>query len=216
MSTAADLVDIDRFMPDLETELPTCPIPVIERRLRDALIEACERANLWRWDHPELYVTADNTDYEFFAPTDDSRVHSILELTYRGRDLLAYPKEFEVLDRSMIRLHNIPKVDSSPAADADRPIKGILAVLSIKPTRDAATVTRVLYDDFYDLVIIGTLARAWGMVGREWSNPNMSVVYDRHFETEIGKARQAVDRNFVTTSQRFYARRFAASARRGY
>ena len=41
-----NLVELEAFFPDIEPELPRCPVPVIENRIRDAIIDACERANI--------------------------------------------------------------------------------------------------------------------------------------------------------------------------
>ena len=87
------LIPIDDFLPDIEPELMRCPIPVIERRLRDSIIESCERANLWRWEHPEIPVTRDQRVYDLTGPTDETLIHSILSVKHEERPL------YNILDR---------------------------------------------------------------------------------------------------------------------
>lgn len=120
------LVDLEVFLPDIEPELPRCPMPVIENRIRDAIIDACERANIWRWHHPEILLKAGVTDYSLLTPTSDSLIHSILSVTQNGRpigydarcsahdDMLNYGNALRVVDRGSINLNHAPLHDSTP------------------------------------------------------------------------------------------------------
>jgi len=85
--TTQQLVDIEVFMGDLMPEAPACPVPVIERRLRDAVIEACERAPIWRWQSPEIPVLLGETCYDIPTPTTQARVHTILHLLRNGTSI---------------------------------------------------------------------------------------------------------------------------------
>lgn len=73
-----ELIDIEVFIPDLLVELPKCPVPALERRIRDAAIEACERAYLWRHQLPEIPVSIGQTCFDLPAPPGETRVQDVL------------------------------------------------------------------------------------------------------------------------------------------
>ena len=87
MSTTHELVHLDAWTPDVRSEVPKCPTPVIERRVREAIIEACERARIWRWNVPEIPVSIGQTLYTIPTPTAHSCIHSILEVQMNRRIL---------------------------------------------------------------------------------------------------------------------------------
>jgi len=93
-------------------------------------------------------------------------------------------------------------------AAENRPITGLEACVTIKPTRNAMEVSEVLYRDYHKLIVMGTLAKAFAMKDRPWSDIDMAGSYARAFEFELAKAKSAIDRGFVTESQKVKPRRF--------
>lgn len=360
-----NVVELEEFFPDIEPELPRCPAPVMELRIRDAIIEICERANVWRWEHPEIPVRVGVQEYDFVAPAADLLVHSVLNLSLNGMSLehpfrddvhthgeMRYGAGYTVLDRGRIRLNTKPTLASSPkyitlsgaaeasggtvqavyalnefdpdngfsgfralstndplgfrtdreydvifstsidddpaysfaeakmdrqfnTTDADvigtgvasplpivdtdgspvnngdprlvsnEPVRivceqtqghddpiydfdrfrivvaseavienpnrertGISAVLSIKPSRKTLEVSEVLVRDYYQLVVTGTLAKAFMMLERPWTNVEMGKEKEKQFEYQLARAKQALDRGFRTAGQRIRPRKF--------
>lgn len=114
MSTT--LINIAEFIPDLEPELPNCPLPIIERRLIEAIIDACERANLWRVETSAALV-ANRLEYTFGDLPEHTRPHSLLSLK-RGEHPLVHRRDYELWDRGCITLAHEPKdvfVDAATA-----------------------------------------------------------------------------------------------------
>jgi len=219
-----NLVELETFFPDIEPELPRCPTPVIENRIRDAIIDACERANIWRWDHPEIQIIEGQQDYDLLTPTVDTLVHSILSLTVNGKpmgsacDVYSHENHrgsrsgFEVCDRGRIHLSAVPTVSSSPydpTGTTTRHNVGIKAVVSIKPSRTTLEVSEVLVRDYYQLIRYGSLAKALMMSQRPWTNVNLAKEMEKQYEFLLARAKQAIDRGFRTGSQRIIPRRFA-------
>ena len=413
-----NLVELEAFFPDIEPELPRCPVPVIENRIRDTIIDACERANIWRWDHPEIFIKTGVQNYDLAAPTADTLIHSIIELNKNGRPiddfnivfrhegfrsqhrgygvsergnifLTTNPKKStpplpvfvdpDTIDRTLPDVLDLPvdpggiggganiaefglyeaaqqgnyvnvimddadprlegssriydyttevpvgtffdlvwpettgsgnvqmsglwrsleggftavstiltlrDTDGSTAIQYDDPRliagsvirmiargssryeiaddydaysigvtqadidaytvalaayedsveaqqkvidalaaidaandayasllekreRGLEPVLSIKPSRTTLCVDEVLWRDYYDLIVMGTLFRALMMRGRPWSEPSQGKDYQYKYELALAKARQGIDRGFKTGSQRFRPRKFA-------
>lgn len=230
-----NLIELEEFFPDIEPELPRCPTPVIEMRIRDAIIEACERAHIWRWDHPEIPVIEGVQEYDLLTPAADLLVHSILSFTLDGRSMDGHSynevnhhesvnvrsqRGYSVTDRGRIRLTSKPIRSSSPLTirpilgavaipNPSRPHTGIRALLSIKPSRTTLEVSEVLARDYYQLIVTGSLAKALKMRERPWTDMRLAQVKEREFEVLLGKAKQGIDIGFRTDSQRFRARKFA-------
>lgn len=217
-----NMVELEIFFPDIEPELPRCPTPVIENRIRDTIIDACERSNIWRWEMPEILLIKGVQEYDLPTPAADLLIHSILSLTLGRR---AYD-DYMVTDRGRIRLGEEPIADSSPQTipittivggtpqtinkiNPNRDAKGITATVSIKPSRTTLEVSEVLYRDYYDLIIKGSLAKGLMMLNRPWTNVKMGKEYEKKYEYALAKAKQGLDRRLRTGSQRVKLRKFA-------
>lgn len=205
------LVELEEFFTDIEPELPRCPTPVIENRIRDSIIESCERANIWRWQHPGILMIDGVRDYELMTPTSDTLIHTILGVCVDGNSVTndysgytyhtSVSGDVSVPDRGSIQLRHAPRVRGGPSY--------LQPLVSIKPSRKTLEVSGVLLNDYYQLIVTGTLAKALMMDKRPWSNPDMARDKERKYEYLIAKARQAVDRGFKTGTQKFAPRKFA-------
>lgn len=196
-----DTVSFDVFMPDLEPELTRCPIPVIERRLREAAIEACEDANIW--PHTEIITLEIGVKEYDMAFDDNVDIHSVVGVTSASSRSLVLGSDFTVSERGTITLTRSPTKVSE-----------LSVCLTLKPSRSALVVGRVVYRDNYRMLIQGTLSKAFDMKNRVWSNPAEARKHRAIFEEEIADARRSVDRGFVTTSLRVNPRFYAMPTQR--
>lgn len=206
-----NLVELEAFFPDIEPELPRCPIPVIEARIRDSIIDACERANIWRWEHPEIQLIAGQRDYDLMTPTADTLVHSVIGVSRNGLPVSGDDgvtthgdvggRGFTISERGQISLLTTPLPSQTPQC--------MELLISIKPSRTTLEVPAVLVRDYYQLIRYGALARAMMMVNRPWTNPEVGKEMEKQYEFALGKAKQGIDRGFRTGSQRIKPRRFA-------
>lgn len=89
-----------------------------------------------------------------------------------------------------------------------RDVEGLLVNVSLKPERDAMEIPEVLFKDYYELIRTGALYFLMNVRGKEWSDHPQATRYKREFEIELNRARQGIDRNFSTQSQRIKPRRF--------
>lgn len=224
MST--ELVSLEAFLPDILTELPDCPVPAAERRIRDAVIEACERSYIWRHQLPEIPVQIGQLCFDLPATPGETRVHDIIRLFINRQPLSNIPLAdtrdnvylpipdrgagYHILTRGKIGLNQAPTRASDPltTADADRVVIGIEAYASLKPTRDCNSIAQFIYDDYYQMVIDGALAYAFDMRDTPWYDPNQSGKRKVAFEFEIVKAKQALDRGFSDRPIAVRPRRF--------
>lgn len=218
------MISFDEFLPDLEPDLPMCPIPVIERRLRDAIIEACEDASVWRFEAPEIQLIAGQEEYDIPVPTIDdvpvADVHSILSVSRtsnRRHPCLVPGRDYMVDMRGSVIVAGVPIADSADTTDPAAPgERGLFVHCTLKPTRTSTHVGEEVLRNYHKLVIQGALSKAYAMKGQPWSNPAESREHRKIFERELGAVRRATEQGFITASHRMPARRFAASSQRGY
>lgn len=201
---------LEQWMPDLEPDLVSCPVPIIERRLRESAIEACEDANVWAIMLDEIPTVAQQTSYVFQVP-ENTQVHSVLSVMHNSRPLSLDDREVYVNERGGIELNNRPKYDSDPIEQEGRRRAGLDVTVTMKPTRDATELADILFSDYHKMIIAGTLAKAFAMKNRRWSEPEEAARHRVIFEEEIADAKRAVDRGFITGSQRLERRQFASS-----
>ena len=100
------LVTLDKWIPDIRPMVPECPTPVIEHHVRRAIIEACERARLWRENLPEIRILRDQTIYELHTPTPKSCIHSVLDVCISGRPIRDYSHNYHNARGGGYNYHN--------------------------------------------------------------------------------------------------------------
>ena len=162
-----EMVHINRWTPDVRSEVPDCPTPVIERYLIRSAIESCERARIWRWNLPEIPVEIDRTLYELETPNNQSCIHSILSVEYdnriiqdnteeigsRGQELYYSTQNgtqaYHVPDRGFIELTRRPLQDSQPVRSEFPPV---VPPEPVDPGMNGGTVTPEDMAEFERLV----------------------------------------------------------------
>lgn len=200
----APMVELDAFLPYIESEVPSCPLPVIELYMRRALVNSCENVPLWRWQHPELASVKAQKVFRLQTPTSESDIHSILGATLDDRDIHTCPM-YHVPDRGVIQLDYCANVDSDPFDQEDRRRTGLVALLSIKPSNDATQVPELLFREYQEMIVAATLTRLFALMNRDWTDPNASYAYAKVARGKEVEARQAIDRGFRHGSLRVTA-----------
>ena len=215
-------ITADQFLPDIRPEADRCPDPILERRLRETIIDLCEEAPLWVMDF-DITLIVDESDYRLPAP-EMSDIHSILGLWIGNRSLdaashhdlrdepgrigyreLQGSRVYSVPERGLIRIHGAPS--EATVRETMR------AFVSLKPTRDATEYPDLLSENYHDGIVHGAIGRALMMTGRTWSNSELATYHRRmYFECQT-MARQAADRGRVTGPLRPKPNRFAPGRR---
>ena len=193
IDTTYPLINIEVFLPYIEPEVPTCPLPTIELYLRRALVTSCEDVPLWRWQHPEIPAVKGQSHFRFQTPVDQSNVHSILMATFDGRDIHTCAG-YSVPDRGRLSLVDPSQYDTDPFDAVSRRRTGLVAFLSIKPSEYATEVPELLFREYQDMIVAQTLTRLFALTNREWTDFNASVAYGRTARAKQVEARQAIDR----------------------
>lgn len=177
-------------------DLPGCPITTVDAALAASASEFCAETHIWRENLDFQYTIKNLADYDvdgteiietvLWVVVDgqvlthlDARHVDKTRLTDTGR-----PEAFWVVDDTAIRLFPIP--DSKERMEI---------TVALKPSRSAEEIPDWIYESYIDPIISGAIARLTRVIGKEWSNPDLSMFHQRLFEQGKTEARVRDFRN---------------------
>lgn len=193
-------VMIADLVPEVRIEAGHAPEPLVEQRLRDAVIEFCRSTWVWQetiWQRPSV---AKRQVYEVDGEDWDARVIAVLTMRHRGERLV--PKTPQELDaqwsnwpdltaeqaRVFIPLGpNRFRLVPLPTVSHAQGLTDIRVVLS--PSHSADAVPDVLVDNYREGIVAGALYRLLRMPGRAWTQGNLAAVHLETFNAAIGQAK---------------------------
>ena len=202
---------ITSFYPYIVPHVPGCPSLTVDVALRSSLIEFCERSLIIQRDHDPVSVVQNIADYDFEPPIASHLVVKIMRAWYKGfplapispdeianptiyntrateTPLTGDPRNIFQKDERTFTVYPIPKESTKLS---------LTMRIALKPSRAATTVEDSLYEDHAETVAAGALSKLMIQAGKAYSNPQMSAIHLKVFETGINKAKQAVSRWYV-------------------
>ena len=174
--------------------VPLCPDLLVERNLRSAAIEFCERSKAYILDMDPFTTTSGVYEYDFDIPT-GTEVHQILYMTYDGQDMdpisprsleLNYPDWRDKSGNPHVYLQKTPTtfwvvpVPSGP--------KEVIASVALKPSRTSNSIDTTVSNQYRDAIIYGALYRLLRIPNREWTEIGSAQEYLYQFNLEIQQA----------------------------
>ncbi len=174
--------------------VPLCPDLLVERNLRSAAIEFCERSKAYILDMDPFTTTSGVYEYDFDIPT-GTEVHQILYMTYDGKDMdpisprsleLNYPDWRDKSGNPHVYLQKTPTtfwvvpVPSGP--------KEVIASVALKPSRTSNSIDTTVSNQYRDAIIYGALYRLLRIPNREWTEIGSAQEYLYQFNLEIQQA----------------------------
>lgn len=186
-----------------------CPRNVVISAIRESAIEFCKRSLFDEVDLIPVSLIAGVAEYPLFIDP-DRRVAQIktirgagiplgpVEETYMDAVLPGWqtesgnsPSHYLVLNPGTIRLY------PSPSENVSQFITGRVALI---PTRDAVNISERVYDEYYEGIVGGALARLMMMKGKSWYAPNDAAVHNKKLNDAISDARIAILKGHSTAS----------------
>ena len=76
------LVAFTAYVPEVAPHVEGAPTPVIARYIRQAVIDLCERAKVWRTDLTPLALSAGTYNYTLASPIAGTEVSAIIDAKY--------------------------------------------------------------------------------------------------------------------------------------
>lgn len=165
-------INIDQFLPGLIIDFGSVPKAIIRHHLVETLIDFCEHSQYWKEQIDSVFTVASINEYDIDIPAKTEIVEiSSVSVNIDG-DNVEIVNESSYQNRIRYSQHSPRTIYFDPIADILG--KSVDITAALKPSRDAATVAKSIYADYYETILAGTKARLLAMPGKPWSEPNYS------------------------------------------
>lgn len=199
------------FYPDVQVEVRLAPLPLIDKHLRDAAIELCDRSKVWVQTLDLIDAVAEQQAYALPLATGTELVEirrawfndepiNPRSKTYLDRKYddwtaeIGTPIDYTQDDKTEILLVPAPQ---DAATDA------IKVRVAIKPTYTASSLDDDLFAEYRKVIACGAIASLMAMKDVAWSDPARSEFHAGKFEAGISKATTAASDGHVRARPRF-------------
>lgn len=192
------------FLPDIMPLVAGAPEPLVENAVRNALIQFCEETEVYQ-DWTSYTVTANDNELEFDPPKDTIVIRP-KEIKLDGE--LLDPRIPHDLDREregwetetgtpLFYFMKTPRLlQLVPIPDASQlDLLQIWAVL--KPTKTATNIVDWIYEEYFEDIKQGVLARLYVMPNEPWSSALRGKSSQDAWDTCLANRKLQGQRNFT-------------------
>lgn len=183
----ANMVDLDRLLPEVMTHARSVPEPTALRYLRNAAIELCQRTKCWA-EFDEITITGDD-DGEAVTTIEDATIFEIKSARLTNSDGGKYvldPVTPEWLDdydpgwkydfdESTAPGRFVTQIKPNTVMVLPKDTGTLNIRLILVPERKAEMIPDFLIDQFHDLLGKGAAAKVLLLPNTEYTNPNLGA-----------------------------------------
>jgi hypothetical protein len=202
-------ITYEALLPEILPMVPGCPDTLIESNIRAAVIELCERANVYQVELDPLTTVSGIFEYDLETPQDTS-VRRILWVTHKGKDL--EPLTTTLLEQRLPKWREesgVPEyfVQKTSETFLVAPIPAATLVGStivravLRPTHTSTACDNDVMNDYRDTIVNGTLFRLLRVPNKDWSDLQSASVYGQLFNQGVTDAERR-SRNADTAVRR--------------
>ena len=191
-------VALETFIPDIAVECSGASNPLILSAVRTAVIEFCRKSLYWQEETDPVPIIKGVA--ELYAPT-GRQIVQIMSVNIDGDGTLP-PLTLEQVERALPQwrtAHGDPAgfVAINPETFRLTPVPDtagtLTATVAYAPTRTGGVVPDAIYDQHFEVIKHGTLARLKAMMGHAFYDPQAAIYYTGRFNAGVNAA--AVERN---------------------
>lgn len=177
----------------LATHVPGCPFPVIEKYVRDAAIEACEKTLAWKYEQPAIRLTPGLHSY-LYEPPSNAEVHAIIHVQLNGSKIWPCTLEdiyerFEDWPNLDVEARGRPRFVTNLDADTfgvalvpdDAEDYDVFMMVALKPLRTATGMDEATLDDMENTVMDGALSQLYRLPEKSWSDSKLADYHGKKF-----------------------------------
>jgi hypothetical protein len=189
------------FRSGILIEVPGVSDPLCESIVRDTAIEFCRRSGAWVHRMDAVPVAAGEATYDWDIPSgslvvrplevwlDGDKLESItsaeLSAIYGGDWNTETGKPLYYISEAVDG--SLRQVTLAPTPDADI-TPGMTARLVLKPSRSAADIDEIIFEEHGRIIRNGALARLYLMANKPWSNLKLGDKMEREFLSDCASA----------------------------
>jgi len=152
--------EIDSLRGRVQTELPSCPPPLILETAVRVIREFCQDTQLWTVELDPIRVKEGITDYILDGVPGVAEIWRPVKVELDGVEI--QPETgYTMVSATELRLV------TEPPAEID---DGLEVTVSLRPRLTATSIDRRLYEDWHEAWREGILAELMAMPGKRWSS----------------------------------------------
>lgn len=209
------MVTWDTFLEDVFPSVQGCPKSMVIHAIRAACIDFCEKTLIWKQDSIANDVVAGEASYSFAPPAGAKVVRPYrIEIIHPDNNnvLELQPMSLETLEsfdtRWRVKEERVPQAYVLTHDDTVRLIgiptetieNGLLAYVSLKPTRTAEECPDFLYEDWAETIAAGALAKLHANE-KVWAQPAMVQHYTKIYRDGVSRARSVAAKSWLRESK---------------
>ena len=187
--------------PLVQPDAPGCPLFEVERAVREAAIELCSKADVFRAEPQDVRLVPKVFEYDLPVPT-GAEATRVIDVQMAGISLKKEPSETAI--HSMLARMDPSKPthfyqrDNEAIILAPAPKEAVTVKLfmALKPTPSATSIPDSWGREYRDLLAKG--AKAWLLLMNKqpWSNPQLGALNRQQFERGISGVIRRVNFGF--------------------
>jgi hypothetical protein len=199
------------FYPDLLTEIPSAPLPIVDQWLLNTAIEFCERSKAWVVDLALLDAVANQMSYALGLPADTELVE-IITVWFSGQKITPESPRFleQTFDDWLVETgkpqyytqQNSGAIMLVPAP-ADATVGAIKIKAAVKPGPAATGIEDWIYSQWRQGLAAGAKAKLFAMNEVPWASPDHVAINLSLFEATIDQATDKAASGLVRSRPRF-------------
>lgn len=182
-------VPLSQFRREVAVEAHTAPTPLIDHEIRNTIIDWCDYTRTWRLDvtADAVRLELDGTEYEYVLPA-ETRVVTLNYVPPGGGTSIdpawgCVATWLYVDDATKVRVSLLPETART---------EGLIFRMAFKPTRDAQSIHKKIYEDNLEAIGHGAKARLLAMPNKAWSDPRAAAFHLAEFERAKKKEKAEV------------------------
>ena len=186
-------VSYEALLPEILPAVQNCPDSTIEQHIRSAIIDMCEKTEIYQLELDPVSVVANIFDYDLEPPS-GTVVHRIRHATFNGESLepissgLLEQRKPRWRDENGTPEYFIKQGQSTfwlaPVPDASQ-TNAVLLRAILKPTHTSTSCDDFIMNDFRDAIVNGALTRLLRIPSRDWTDYTAASVYNSLYNEHL-------------------------------
>jgi hypothetical protein len=194
-----------------------CPVSLVDNAIRSAVIDFCERTNMWKYSFPTTDVVGGQSSYTFTAPTNSViskptfvSVNSIPLIPTNEEDLdntNPYWRSSSTLQPIAYYMDYNSTLTLVPSP-TDSITSGLLMEAALKPTITTTTYPDWMFNNWAETLAHGALMRLHAMPGKVWADPSTVALHRAKFREGVSRAKSRTMKSFAKQGKSVQPRSF--------
>lgn len=161
---------MNRFTSDIMPQVPGCPKALIKKEVLRSAIQFCMDSHIWQIDAQKEVLPGDD---EITLSTVTGSEVTACQISINGSGVNEYTR-----NGAIITLNTAVTANTS-----------FNTTSFLKPTRAAADLPDLLYNDWFEAIESGAIANLMLMPGKKWTSPQLGKVNYQKYMHGLGEAK---------------------------